>query len=106
MKYEELEDTIKSILSNDEIIKNNLIMVYQLESEKHKKLEEYIFFKNNPQAKKKDFEPKDDFEIDVEDFTILFIKKDADDSDIDLSKKIGNKKNRKSSWISKFKSLF
>ena len=53
MKYEELEDTIKSILSNDEIIKNNLIMVYQLESEKHKKLEEYIFFKNNPQAKKR-----------------------------------------------------
>ena len=67
MKYEELEDTIKSILSNDEIIKNNLIMVYQLESEKHKKLEEYIFFKNNPQAKKKDFEPKDDFEEDDDD---------------------------------------
>ena len=81
-------------------------MVYQLDSKKHKKLEEHIFFKNNPQAKRKDFEPKDDFEVDVEDFTILFIKKDEDDPNVDLSKKISNKKIKKNTWISKIKSLF
>lgn len=75
MNFEQLEDTLKGVLNEERINKDGLTMVYTLDSEIHSKLEEHIFFKNNPTAKKKDFNPTDEFEIDVEDFTILFLKK-------------------------------
>ena len=106
MRFEELENTIKAVLGNDEIVKDGLVMVYQLDTDKHRKLEEHIFFKNNPSAKKKDFEPRDDFELDIEDFTILVVKKE-DEADVkSVTKKKIIKKPPKKVWYSGLKSLF
>lgn len=109
MRYEELEDTIRGVLGTNEIKKDGLIMVYELDEDIHRKLEEHIFFKNNPQAKNKDFVPVDDFEMDLGEFTILFVKKAPEEPKNDKKKAVKNKfgkKTNKKTWLSGIKSLF
>lgn len=76
MKPAKLQETIKAVLGNDDIAKEGLVMMYVLDKTTHEKLEEHIFFTNNPEAKKKDFKPGERFEIDVEEFSICFVKED------------------------------
>ena len=110
MGFEELQNTIKEVLSNDKISKDGLVLVYNLDPINHQKLEEHIFFSNNPTAKKSEFEPMDDFEIDVEDFSILFVKKDTTSTSDEKKNKSpntkGNIKKVTNTWFSKLKSLF
>ena len=74
MRFDELEGVIKKVIECDEIKKEGLTMVYQLPEERHKKLDEHLFFKFNPTAKTEEFKHRDTFEIDTGLFTVMFIQ--------------------------------
>lgn len=78
MRFDEMETIVKKMAEIDEIPKENLTMVYQLSVEKHRALDEHLFFKFNPNAKKKDFKHRDTFEIDTGIFTMMFIKEEKE----------------------------
>lgn len=81
MTFTELETVIKAVIANDEIRKDNLTMVYQLPEKQHIALDEHLFFKSNPKAKKSEFKHRDSFEIDTGLFKVMFI---LDESELDV----------------------
>lgn len=44
MKYEEIISTLIEIVNNDNIKKEGLKLIYEIDSEEHKKLNEHIFY--------------------------------------------------------------
>lgn len=81
MNFIELETIIKEVVGNDIIAKENLTMVYQLPEDQHKALDEHLFFKANPTAKKSEFKHRKAFEIDTGMFSVMFI---LDESKLDI----------------------
>lgn len=71
MKYEDLIKTVSDIVENQNIYKNGLILTYKLNEENHKRMNEELFYKSNPPTEQ--FTPNDEFEVEMEGFTIKFI---------------------------------
>jgi hypothetical protein len=76
MKYEDIIQTVSEIVENDNIHKEGLILVYELDDAYHKKMDEHLFYKANPEAS--DFEHRDVIEIEIGGIIVRFIKKDLD----------------------------
>ena len=62
-----------SIINDETIEKEGLIMVYELNEKRHKQMNEELFYKSNPMTA--EFKPADEFEVDFEDVKVKFIKK-------------------------------
>jgi len=73
MTYEKLISTMTSIINDETIEKEGLIMVYELNEKRHKQMNEELFYKSNPMTA--EFKPADEFEVDFEDVKVKFIKK-------------------------------
>ncbi len=73
MTYEHLIQTISLILESEEIYKPGLTLTYTLEPKNHKAMNELLFYKANPPHLKPDY--TDEYEVDIENITIKFIKK-------------------------------
>ena len=73
MKYEDLINTITSIVGDDTIYKNGLMLVYVLDAENHRIMNETMFYKTNSPTTA--FEPSDEFEVQIGDIVVNFIKK-------------------------------
>ena len=71
--YFKITDTVTEILSNEKITKEGLTLVYELENQNHIKLQEDLFYRNDPKGK--DFKPTETFELEVGDIMVKFIKK-------------------------------
>lgn len=72
MTYEKLIKSVSEIVSNDEIIKDNLMMTYTLNKEDHLKLHKEIFYKINP--KNSQFVDLEEFEIMISGILLIFKK--------------------------------
>jgi hypothetical protein len=73
MTYEKLISTMTSIINDETIEKEGLIMVYELNEKRHRQMNEELFYKSNPMTA--EFKPADEFEVDFEDVKVKFIKK-------------------------------
>jgi hypothetical protein len=76
MNYDDIIKTVSEIVNNDEIYKEGLILQYQMSDNNHKKMDEHLFYKANPDSK--DFEHNDVIELEIGGITVRFIKEDLD----------------------------
>jgi hypothetical protein len=67
MDYNELIETISEIVNNEKIHKNGLTLVYELSEENHKKMDEHLYYKANPD--------RSTIEVEIGGITIKFFKK-------------------------------
>ncbi len=72
MDYTHLIETLTEIVDNEKIFKENLTLIYSLSDINHKKMHEHLFYKSNPDTDIK-FEPKDEFEVEIEGILVKFI---------------------------------
>ena len=77
MRYEELIESVSEVINNDKIKKDGLVLVYELEELKHKKMDEHLFYMSNPANAK--FEHKDVVEVEIGGIVVRFVKKDLED---------------------------
>jgi hypothetical protein len=75
MDYNELIDTISEIVNNEKIYKEGLILTYELNEYNHKKMDEHLFYKANPNGS--NFEHKDIVEVEIGGILIKFLKKQS-----------------------------
>jgi hypothetical protein len=73
MNYNELIDTISEIVNNEKIHKDGLTLVYTLDEQNHKKMDEHLFYKSNPNNI--DFIHRDIVEVEIGGILIKFVKK-------------------------------
>ena len=73
MNYNELIETISEIVNNEKIHKENLTLVYTLDEHNHKKMDEHLFYKSNPDNV--EFVHRDIVEVEIGGVLIRFIKK-------------------------------
>jgi hypothetical protein len=72
MNYNELIESISEIVSNDKIYKLGLTLVYELDDVNHKKMDEHLYYKSNPNGL--DFKHNDIFEVEIGGLLVKFIK--------------------------------
>lgn len=72
MNYEQLIETVSTIVANEKINKTGLTLVYTLNEKNHKQMNEQLFFKSNPATAV--FEPSDEFELEIGGIVIRFVK--------------------------------
>lgn len=72
MDYDNLIETLTEIVDNEKIHKENLTLIYSLSDINHKKMNEHLFYKTNPDNDT-EFEPKDEFEVEIEGITVRFV---------------------------------
>ena len=75
MRYEEIINTASQFINNEEIKKDGLILVYELDPERHKDLDEHLFYKSGID-KYYDFEHRDVIELEVQGIKFNFIRDD------------------------------
>jgi hypothetical protein len=73
MTYDKLIETVSELVNNPNIIKDGLILTYELPEQQHIKINEELFFKINPINN--GFTPTDIFEVDIAGILIKFVKK-------------------------------
>lgn len=73
MNYNELIDTISEIVNNEKIHKEGLTLVYTLDEQNHKKMDEHLFYKSNPNSA--EFIHRDIIEVEIGGVLIKFVKK-------------------------------
>lgn len=73
MNYNELIETISEIVNNEKIYKSGLSLVYELDKENHKKMDEHLFYKANPDST--NFIHRDIVEVEIGGILIKILKK-------------------------------
>jgi tRNA U34 5-carboxymethylaminomethyl modifying GTPase MnmE/TrmE len=73
IRYETLIETLSEIVNNENIYKEGLTLVYEIEAERHKKLDEHLYLKTNPNSK--EFTPSDVVEIEIAGIGVKLVKK-------------------------------
>jgi len=63
MTYEQLIETVSVMIADERIQKRGLILSYVLPEHEHRKINEVLFYKNNPTANFITYE--DEFEIEI-----------------------------------------
>lgn len=74
MNFEKLIETISEILENEKIEKYGLVLTYQLHPKAHLAMNLELLQKINGQNE--NFEPTDEFEVEIGGILIKFVKKD------------------------------
>ena len=77
MRYEDLIATVSEIVENENIYKPGLVVLYELDEELHKKMDEHLFYKANPSNT--EFIHRDVVEVEIGGVIVRFIKKDLVD---------------------------
>ncbi len=73
MNYNELIETISEIVNNEKIHKGGLTLVYELDDVNHKKMDEHLFYKANPNST--GFIHSETFEVEIGGILVKFVKK-------------------------------
>jgi hypothetical protein len=76
MTYENLIETVTSILDDETIYKNGLTLTYELTPKNHKAMNELLFYKSNPITDNPIL--TDEFEADFDGIVVKFIKKEEE----------------------------
>lgn len=72
MNYENLITTLSEVITNENVYKQGLKLVYELEEQEHIDLERYVF---NLRNSNEEFKPANIFEIESDGIKIQLIKK-------------------------------
>jgi len=72
MTYEKLIETISTIVDNENIFKEGLTLVYELDEKKHRQINEHLFFKSNTSTN--EFVATDEFEVELGGILVKFVK--------------------------------
>jgi hypothetical protein len=72
MSYEQLIETVSVMIADERIQKKGLTLTYVLPEHEHKKINEVIFYKNNPTSYLTTYE--DEFEIQIAGIIVKLIK--------------------------------
>jgi hypothetical protein len=75
MKYEDIISTVTSIVNDETVYKEGLVLLYELEEKNHRDLNEEIFYMFNPMTI--EFEPTEEFELIIGGVLVKLIKKVA-----------------------------
>jgi hypothetical protein len=73
MNYNELIESVSEIVNNDNIYKIGLTLVYELDALNHKKMDEHLFYKSNPDSN--NFKHIETFEVEIGGILVKFVKK-------------------------------
>lgn len=73
MTYQKLIATVSEIFNNENIEKNGLMLVYELNEKQHKTMTEELFYKSNPPNAICNY--TDEFEVEIANIVVKFIKK-------------------------------
>lgn len=73
MTYEDLIKTVSTVVENEDIHKDGLVLLYELDEKNHMKMDEHLFYKANPDAT--NFEHRDIVEVEVGGVIVRFVKK-------------------------------
>jgi hypothetical protein len=73
MNYNQLIETISEIVNNDNIYKIGLTIVYELDDLNHKKMDEHLYYKSNPDSD--NFTHSEIVEVEIGGILVKFIKK-------------------------------
>jgi hypothetical protein len=73
MEYLNLIKTVSLIIENEEIESKGLVLTYHLDEKEHTKMNQELYYRTNPD--KADFIPSDEFEVEIGEILIKFIKK-------------------------------
>ena len=74
MKYDDIIKTVSEVINNDEINKEGLVLLYEMSESDHKKMDEHLFYKANPEST--EFQHKDVIELEIGGIVVRFVKKD------------------------------
>ena len=74
MNFEKLIETVSEILENEKIEKHGLVLTYQLHPKAHLSMNLELLHKIHGQNE--NFEPTDEFEVEIGGILIKFVKKD------------------------------
>jgi len=74
MKYEDIIKTVSEVINNDDINKEGLVLLYEMSEVNHKKMDEHLFYKANPESAA--FQHKDVIELEIGGIIVRFVKKD------------------------------
>ena len=74
MKYEDIIKTVSEVINNDDINKEWLVLLYEMSEANHKKMDEHLFYKANPESAA--FQHKDVIELEIGGIIVRFVKKD------------------------------
>ena len=78
LKYDDLINVASHLNDNKEIVKRGLLLTYQIDPVNHKKLDETLYYKANPQGK--DFKHGDTIELTIGGINILIKQKKTVDN--------------------------
>ena len=73
MDYNKLIKTVSEIFENENIDKNGLSLVYELNHKNHKAMTEQLFYKSNPLTAQCVY--TDEFEVEIAGILVKFTKK-------------------------------
>jgi len=76
MRYDDIIKTVSEIIDNENIYKKNLVLVYELDDTMHKKMDEHLYYKANPESS--EFIHRDVIELEIGGIIVRFIKKDLE----------------------------
>lgn len=73
MDYNKLIATVSEIYENENIEKNGLILIYELDERNHKAMGEQLFYKSNPSTA--NYIHTEEYEVEIAGILVKFIKK-------------------------------
>jgi hypothetical protein len=76
MTYEQIIESVSIIVENENIYKEGLTLVYELEATNHRKMNEQLFYKSNPPSAT--FVSSDEFEIEFGGILVRLVKPKLD----------------------------
>lgn len=73
-KYQNLIEIASAVAESEEIVKDGLTLVYELNEENHKKLDEDLFYRTNQHEKGIKFEHQEIIEVTIGNINFRIIK--------------------------------
>jgi hypothetical protein len=73
MNFDKLLQTVSEIVENENIEKNGLILTYELHPKAHLAMNMELYYKTTGSSD--NFEPSDEFEVEIAGILIKFVKK-------------------------------
>jgi len=73
MTYDDLINSVSAIVNDETILKKGLVLMYYLDAETHRKMNEELFYRSNPITEK--LVPNEEFEVELGGLIVKFVIK-------------------------------
>lgn len=76
--YQDIIEMASEIANNEKIIKKNLTLIYELDDENHRKLDEDLFYRTKQHENGEKYKHQEIIEVNIGDIKFKFITKKLD----------------------------